>query len=67
MFPSIGAEGNNGLITADRMEPGENGVLAKAPRGGGDSKNRENSIFLKKGKTVISVKTRNFSRTRMIK
>ena len=30
-------------------------------------KTRENSDFLKKGKTVISVKTQNFSRSRMTK
>ena len=30
-------------------------------------KTRENSNFLKKGKTVISVKIQNFSRSRMIK
>ena len=30
-------------------------------------KTRENSNFLKKGKTVISVKTQNFSRSRMTK
>ena len=33
----------------------------------GECKTRENSNFLKKGKTVISVKTRNFSRSRMKK
>ena len=57
MFPFIGAEGNSGLITADRMDPCENGVLVEAPRGGGDCKTWENSNFLKKGKKVISVKT----------
>ena len=30
-------------------------------------KTRENSNFLKKGKIVISIKTRNFSRSRMTK
>ena len=35
---------------------------------GGECKTREkNSIFLKKGKTVISVKNRKFSRSRMTK
>ena len=33
----------------------------------GECKTRENSNFLKKGKIVISVKTRNFSRSRMTK
>ena len=33
----------------------------------GHVKPRENLIFLKKGKTVISVKTQNFSRSRMTK
>ena len=33
----------------------------------GECKTRENSNFLKKGKTVISVKIRNFSRSRMTK
>ena len=33
----------------------------------GECKTRENSNFLKKGKTVISVKTRNFSRSQMTK
>ena len=36
MFPSIGAQGKSGLITVDRMEPGDIGVLAEAPRGGVD-------------------------------
>ena len=36
MFPFIGAQGKSGLITADRTEPGDNGALAEAPRGGGD-------------------------------
>ena len=36
MFPSIGAQGKSGLITADIMEPGDNGVLTEAPEGGGD-------------------------------
>ena len=41
---------------------------AKVDLGGTtDMKPRENSIFLKKGKTIISVKTRNFSRSRMTK
>ena len=35
--------------------------------GATDVKPRENSNFLKNGKTVISVKTRNFSKSRMIK
>ena len=34
---------------------------------GEEYKTRENSNFLKKGKTVISVKIRNFSRFRMMK
>ena len=33
----------------------------------GEYKNRENSNFLKNGKIVISVKSRNFSRFRMTK
>ena len=33
----------------------------------GECKTRENSNFLKKDKMVISVKTQNFSRSRMIK
>ena len=33
----------------------------------GECKTRENSNFLKNGKIVISVKTRNFSRSRMMK
>ena len=33
----------------------------------GECKTRENSNFLKKGKMVISVKTRNVSRSRMTK
>ena len=33
----------------------------------GECKTRENSNFLKKGKTVILVKIRNFSRSRMMK
>ena len=33
----------------------------------GECKTRENSNFLKKGKIVISVKIRNFSRFRMMK
>ena len=33
----------------------------------GEYKTRENSNFLKKGKTLISVKTRNFSRSQMMK
>ena len=33
----------------------------------GECKTRENSNFLKNGKTVISVKIQNFSRSRMIK
>ena len=36
MFPSIGVEGNNGLITVDKMEPGGSGVLAESLEGGGD-------------------------------
>ena len=36
MFPSIGAEGNKGLIIADKMEPGEGGELVEASLGGGD-------------------------------
>ena len=34
---------------------------------GGECKTRENSIFLKMDKTVISVKNRKFSRSRMMK
>ena len=34
MFPSIGAQGKSGLITTDRMESGDIGVLAEAPEGG---------------------------------
>ena len=33
----------------------------------GECKTRENSNFLKKGKIVISVKNRNFSKSRMTK
>ena len=33
----------------------------------GECKTRENSNFLKKGKIIISVKTRNFSRSQMTK
>ena len=33
----------------------------------GECKTRENSNFIKKGKIVISVKIRNFSRSRMTK
>ena len=33
----------------------------------GECKTRENSNFLKNGKMVISVKIRNFSRSRMMK
>ena len=33
----------------------------------GECKTRENSNFRKKGKTVISIKIRNFSRSRMTK
>ena len=36
MFPYIGAQGNSGLTTIDRMESGDSGVLAKAPEGGKD-------------------------------
>ena len=36
MFPSIGAKGNSGLSTTDKMEPGEGGVLVEVPRGGRD-------------------------------
>ena len=36
MFPSIGAQGKRGLITTERIESGDNGMLAKAPEGGGD-------------------------------
>ena len=36
MFPSIGSEGKTGLITAEKMEPGDIGALTEAPRGGGD-------------------------------
>ena len=35
--------------------------------GVGDVKPRENPNFLKKGKMVISIKIRNFSRSRMMK
>ena len=35
--------------------------------GGGNVKPEKNSIFLKKGKTVISVENWNFSRSRMTK
>ena len=35
--------------------------------GGENVKSLENPIFLKKGKTVILVKTQNFSRSRMTK
>ena len=36
MFPSIGAQGKRDLITINRMELGDIGVMAKAPEGGGD-------------------------------
>ena len=36
-------------------------------KGGENVKPEKNSIFLKKGKTVISVENRKFSRSRMIK
>ena len=35
VFPSIGAQGKSGLITTDKMEPGDSGVLAEALVGGG--------------------------------
>ena len=36
-------------------------------KGGGGCKIREKSIFLKNGKTIISVENRKFSRSRMTK
>ena len=36
MFPSIGSEGKTGLITADKMESSDIGVIVEAPKGGGD-------------------------------
>ena len=44
---------------------GRNSV--KGGGGGGECKTRENSIFLKNGKTVISVENRKFSISRMMK
>ena len=34
MFPSIGAQGKSGLITIDKMELGDIGVLVEASEGG---------------------------------
>ena len=42
-------------------------ILLRRGGGGGECKTRENSNFLKKGKMVISVKIRNFSRSPMTK
>ena len=39
----------------------------KGGGGGGEYKTRENSNFRKNGKMIISVKTRNFSRSWMMK
>ena len=36
MFPSIGAQGKSGLITAERIESNDSGMLAEALGGGGD-------------------------------
>ena len=36
MFPSIGAQGKSGLITTERIESGESGMLVEAPGGSGD-------------------------------
>ena len=36
VFPSIGAQGKSGLITTEKREPGDSGVLAEALVGGGD-------------------------------
>ena len=36
MLLDIGAQGNNGLMTIEMIEPGDSGMLAEAPRGGGD-------------------------------
>ena len=33
MFPSIGAQGKIGLITAERIESGDSGMLFEAPEG----------------------------------
>ena len=32
----MGAQGNSGLLIAERIELGDSGMLAEAPRGGGD-------------------------------
>ena len=50
------------VICCDRMEFRDEILLR-----GEECKTRENSNFLKKGKIVISVKIRNFSRSRMVK
>ena len=36
MFPFIGAQGKSGLITIERIESSDSGMLVEAPRGGGD-------------------------------
>ena len=36
MFPFIGAQGKIGLITTERMESGDSGMLGEALGGGGD-------------------------------
>ena len=47
---------------------GDEILLRRGGGGGGENvKPEKNSIFLKKGKTVISVENRKFSRSRMMK
>ena len=36
MLPAMGAQGNSGLVITERIEPGDSGMLAEAPGGGGD-------------------------------
>ena len=35
MLHAMGAQGNSGLVIAERIEPGDSGMLAEAPGGGG--------------------------------
>ena len=32
----MGTQGNSGLLIVEMIEPGNSGILAEAPRGGGD-------------------------------
>ena len=36
MLPAMGAQGNSGLLIAEMIEPGDSGMLVKAPEGDGD-------------------------------